>query len=530
MNYDTQVAVSALREYAVDGGMKLNLHYGQVEAWNATERFIAIISGTQGGKTSFAPNWLLREIKLRGNGDYLYVTPTFTLLDKKALPEFLEVFEKHGKLGRWYPSKMKFVFHKAGMEYVHGKNKDESTFDKFDPLKPTTVYFGYAKKPESLESMTAKAAVLDEAGQEDFKLDSWFAILRRLSIHRGRVLIGTTPYNFGWLYTHVYQRWMAGDKDYRVVNFPSIANPMFPIEEAERAKNSMPYWKYAMFYLGKFTKPAGLIYDIFDNDVHVIKPFKVPNHWFRIGAIDFGGQNKAATFYAVEPQTQIAYLYKEYFPQQYKPLRDHAVDMLADKANVYVNRDLHKVQFSSDHWRFIAGAKGEQQWRIELAQHGLMSSPSYVHSVELGIDKAYSVIKRGRIKVFDTCVMTINEFNTYSREVDVEGNPIENTIKDKTTFHLLDTYRYFGSYFGNSAVNPDWTDTDVNLLHPDGLEADIQRLLDNENVDLDSPAVQRILRRHNANQHQVMMKHYRKDELESPADDIDDIYDEIYNN
>ena len=43
------------------------------------------------------------------------------------------------------------------------------------------MYFGHANDPDSLESATAKAAWLDEAAQNKFKLDSWEAILRRLS-------------------------------------------------------------------------------------------------------------------------------------------------------------------------------------------------------------------------------------------------------------------------------------------------------------------------------------------------------------
>lgn len=510
-----------LREYLPDGGLRLNLHYGQVKAWNSLKRIVAIISGTQGGKTSFMPSWLLREIKRKGTGDYLYVTPTFTLLDKKALPEFLEVFERKGKLGRFYPSKMKFIFSEAGMRFIHGQNSPD-TFDKYDPAKPTTVFFGYASKPDSLESMTAKAAVLDEAGQEDFKLDSWLAILRRLSIHQGRILIGTTPYNFGWLYTQVYMRWLAGDDDIEVVNFPSTANPLFPIEELERARRTMPDWKFSMFYLGQFTKPAGLIYDIFNHETHVIKPFDIPSHWMRFGAIDFGGMNKAATFYAEEPNTGVAYMFAEYYPHQYKPLRDHVVDMCVGKEHLHVNVGLNQVTYDDSKWMFIAGTTGERQWRIEMAQYGLEASPSFVREVELGIDKGYSILKRNKIKIFDTCVQTINEFNTYSRLTDADGEVIANTIQNKSIYHLLDSYRYFSSYFGNEDVNPNWSDEALGLLHPDGEMANLIEMMDDENIDLDNPMIQRLIRKHRAEANKPMaMKHDRlTDEDRNPDTEI----------
>lgn len=520
MPLDTVKPRTELREYLPDGGLRLNLHYGQVKAWNSIKRIVAIISGTQGGKTSFMPSWLLREIKTCGSGAYLYATPTFALLDKKALPEFLEVFEKKGKLGKFSGTKMKFVFSEAGMRYIHGANSQD-TFDHYDPANPTTVYFGYASKSDSLESMTCKAAVLDEAGQEDFKLDSWFAILRRLSIHQGRILIGTTPYNFGWLYTQIYQRWLAGDDDIEVVNFPSTANPLFPMAELERARRTMPDWKFKMFYYGQFTKPAGLIYDIFDHDTHVIKPFDIPQNWMRFGAIDFGGMNKAATFYAEEPNTGVAYMFDEYFPHQYKPLRDHVVDMSTGKTNLHVNINKNQVTYKDTDWMFVAGTTGERQWRIEMAQYGLHAAPSFVREVELGIDKGYSMLKRKKIRIFDTCVQTINEFNTYSRLTNADGEIIPNTIENKSTFHLLDSYRYFGSYFGNEDINPNWSDDALSLLHPDGELSSLMDMMDDENIDLDNPMVQRIIRKHKADLNKPMaMKADRLTEEDRNPDGI----------
>ena len=63
----------------VNGKARLNLHDGQIRAWESKKRFIFITSGTQGGKTSFGPWWLWREIQIRGPGDYLAVSATYDL-------------------------------------------------------------------------------------------------------------------------------------------------------------------------------------------------------------------------------------------------------------------------------------------------------------------------------------------------------------------------------------------------------------------------------------------------------------------
>lgn len=454
-NYATKEAKQLLREYTVDGGLRLNFHEGQLEAWNSTARFIAIISGTQGGKTSFVPHWLLREITIKGNGDYLYVTPTFTLLDKKALPEFLEVFETRGNLGNFKTQGMKFVFSEAGMKYVHGEGN-------YDVNRPTTVYFGHAQNPESLESATALAAVLDEAGQKTFKLDSWEAILRRVSLNTGRILIATTPYNLGWLYTEVYKRWKAGDADYHVINFASTMNPNFPQAELERAKRTMPKWKYEMFYLGLFSKPAGLIFDTFDEKYNVIEPFQIPSSYLRISGFDFGDVNTAGCFFAVPPfygrlknddPDKKIFLYREYYPRRKLMIKSHV-------------RDILRPENKKAKYKAFGGAASESQWRREFKYHGLSIKKPLISSVEIGIDRIYAAVNLRQLKVFSNCKLTIEQFNTYSREVnETTGEPIEGTIEGKSSFHLIDAVRYALSYLKDPKQR--WTTEDFSKINPD---------------------------------------------------------------
>ena len=195
-----------------DGKLKLNFHPGQYRAWQSKARFIGVLAGTQGGKTSFGPAWLWREIQLCGPGDYLVVTPTYPLLALKALPTFLKLFERWLRLGGYTGSPTKkFTFSEEGARRTFG--------DRYDPDVETTIYFGHATDPDSLESATAKAAWLDEAGQKKFRLGSWEAILRRLSLAQGRALITTTPYDLGWLKQKIWDRWKAGDKDYDVIRW-----------------------------------------------------------------------------------------------------------------------------------------------------------------------------------------------------------------------------------------------------------------------------------------------------------------------
>ena len=273
---------------------QVRLHTGQTRAWDSTRRLIFMLAGTQGGKTSFLPWWLHREIQQCGPGDYIAVTSSYDLFKLKFLPEMRTVFEHVLGIGRYW----------AGERIIEIKNFETGQFDAKradDPMWARIILRSAATKG-GLESATAKAAILDEVGQDEFTLDDWQAVLRRLSLHQGRVCAGTTIYNMGWLKTEIYDAWADGDPDIDVIQFESTTNPAFPQAEFERAKRTMQDWRFQMFYLGQFARPIGLIYNAFTDDM-LVDPFSIPADWKRVMGIDFGGANTATVLLAEDPDT-----------------------------------------------------------------------------------------------------------------------------------------------------------------------------------------------------------------------------------
>ncbi|MCB9436713.1 MAG: terminase [Anaerolineales bacterium] len=409
--------------------LHLNLHEGQQRAWDSEKRIVAVIAGNQSGKTAFTPHWLYREIQRRGAGDYLYVTPTYPLLELKALPEFLRVFEGWLGLGsyRGNPSRQ-FVFSADGFTRTFGRAFDE----RVDVA--TRVLFGYATEPESLESATAKAAVLDEAGQGRFKVGAWEAVLRRVGLAQGRVLITTTPYNLGWLKREVYDRWRMGDPTIDVIQFESIMNPAFPRAEFEAARERLPAWKFNMFYRGWFERPAGMIYDCFDEGRHVVERFAIPEYWRRYVGIDFGGVHTAAVFLAEEPTTGRLYVYRIYKAGG-RTAKGHVEALVRGEVKARL---------------VVGGAAAEGQWREEFRAAGLMVNRPEQGDVEVGIDRVYGLLAGDKLAVFGDLRALIDELMGYSRVLDDNQEPTEQ-IEDKETYHLLDALRYIGGSVGYGA-------------------------------------------------------------------------------
>jgi len=410
------------------GKLELNLHWGQFRAYRSERRFVAVVAGTQSGKTSFGPFWLYREIQQAGPGDYLVVTPTFQLLERKALPELKRLFERQLRLGRYVASpSRRFEFSAEG---------SRKCFGSYDPDTPTTVWFGYAEDPESLESMTAKAAWLDEAGQRKFKLQSWEAVLRRLSLSRGRALLTTTPYDVGWLKQQLYDPWRAvggAHPEIDWVNFDSTQNPLFPQAEWERAKATLPRWKFDLFYRGLLVRPAGLIYDSFRDELqphgHLCGRFPIPADWKRLLGLDFGQVNMAAGFYAQHPESKVLYLYRTYHTGG-RSVEKHVEALLRGEPGIP---------------SAVGGATSEDEWRRKFAAAGLPVTQPSISEVEVGIDSVYAAHAEGQIIVFADLMEYREQKVTYSRELDLNQEPTEK-IADKHTFHLMDAERYLISH------------------------------------------------------------------------------------
>mgnify|MGYP003581276822 CR=1 FL=1 len=392
--------------------LTINLHPGQTKAHDSERRFIFIIAGTQSGKTSYEPIWLAREIEEKGQGDYLAVTATYDLLKLKFLPELQNYF-----------------CHLFGWEY---SASERTIWRKEKPRVFTRIICRSADAEGGLESATAKAALFDECGQDGVKVSAWEALQRRLSLSRGRVLAGTTPYNLGWLKTQVFDRWRKGSRDIQVVQFKSIMNPAFPKDEYYYQKSILPTWKFEMFYNGNFSRPAGMIYEDF-SDAHIIPAFQFPGNWPRTLGVDFGAVNTAKIWIAQDPETKLRYIYREALDGD-KTTSGHVASV---------------KQYNEYHLKAYGGAKSETQQRADWKAAGLAVNEPLISDVEAGISRVIGVLKTSNLYVFDTCTGIIDEFGTYARELDDSGQPTDK-IKNKNTYHRLDALRYATSSFDDA--------------------------------------------------------------------------------
>lgn len=410
-----------------DGKLKLPFHKGQAKAWRSDRRFVFILAGTQSGKTSWLPFWLEREIRQtaspEGNNDYIATTANYDLFKLKFLPEMRQVFERLLRIGRYWSGE-RVIELKDPLKGFWAKRADDPMWGR--------IILRSAASPGGLESATAKAAIMDEAGQDEYTLETWEAVLRRLSLYQGRVCAATTLYNLGWIKSEIYDAWRDGDKDIDVIQFASVQNPAFPKAEFERARSKMQDWRFAMFYLGQFSRPAGLIYSAFTDEM-LVDPFPIPADWPRITGVDFGGANTATVYLAQDPDSEIWYTYRE--------------TLEGDKSS---QEHVNSTEQALDHI-FVGGAGSETQYRMDWEQAGLPVLEPPIKEVENGIDKVTELMKTNKFRLFRNLSGLRDELGSYRRKLDDSGNPTEEIV-NKRVYHRLDALRYAATQILSSST------------------------------------------------------------------------------
>ena len=222
--------------------------------------------------------------------------------------------------------------------------------------------------------------------------------VRRASAKGGETLLTTTPYNRGWLFKDVYQKFLSGDPDIIVVQFNSLANPTYSREAYERNRRNMTPARFNMMHLGGFERPEGMIYGEQWTDDLIVDPFDIPESWWQGAAIDFGFNHPTAAIWCARSPEGVYYLTYEY--KKGEALLKTHYDAI---------KKLEKKGLAPLVWYGDPAAKQE---RHEMRAFGLPIRPAK-NEVIPGIDTVAQLMGSGRLKVFSTCIHWTDEVEGY---------------------------------------------------------------------------------------------------------------------
>lgn len=153
-----------------------------------------------------------------------------------------------------------------------------------------TCYFRTGTDPDSVVGITNVRGIWgDEAGK--FSLLFWQNLQARASFRRCQIDLTTSPYTLNWIYRELIRpklRDPAARPDCLFVQAASNENPYFPQEEFDEKRLTMDTRRFKMIYGGQWERPAGLVYDCFDEELNQCDPFELPAGTKFYGGIDWG--------------------------------------------------------------------------------------------------------------------------------------------------------------------------------------------------------------------------------------------------
>lgn len=457
-------------------------HEGQVKVWDNEEDLTIAVAGAQAGKTRIGAYWLRREIQRTARlitspfdppNDYLVAGPTIRLLKNRALDTFLSLFPDDGVFGK---------FNKADNIYTFEPDGQRALLGFETPIK---VYFGYAASPDSLESMTIKAAWLDEAGQQEFKRESWNAINRRFATTGGRILITTTPYSvYGWLREECER--LEGTSSlvqFKTLDNPAVASDPDKVARILAERDRLAPYKYEMMYEGNWkVVPPGAVYDCFRRESHTCERFPIPTDWKLFWGMDFGPVHTCVSMWAQDPKETVVknsdgteerfhrlYMYASYLPAEQgegrRSFDEHAEAIKLKSMQCMADRK-HREPF-----RVYGGAKNEDSQRIQYHRRGIrVIPPMFENDVVTQIECTYGAYKRGMLCIMDDLEPVIVETETYSYSIDEEQRVDDTKIIDKAQKHRMDAKRYVvASVFPGKRTETRVVERAVKRRQPDAL-------------------------------------------------------------
>jgi PBSX family phage terminase large subunit len=389
--------------------MELTLHKHQDKVMDSTARFIGVVSGIRGGKTTIGAIWLLQQMQADQQtgrtGDYLICAPTNKILDQSTLPKFKEYFPSDWGVWKEQKSYFELAWKRKGSE------------------EPCRVFVRSLDEPDSIEGMECLSAWIDECGK--VKQQGWINVQGRLSVTQGRAILTTTPYAVNWFQRDIVNRATHGDKDYDVITWASVDNPVFPKEEFERAKRTLPKAIFERRYLGLFTRLEGLVYPEYDEETHVVDSFDIPDNWLRFGGLDFGKSNPNAVLcIAQDPDTKNFFVYREFY---------QAETLLKTISQFLHNQDLSYV---------LADTQAAQNIMELNRFYGNRNVKPADKNKDTGIARIRGLLAEGRLKFFKGRTdKTLEEMEQYHYAApDQDGFNNDKTV-DKNN-HCMDALRY----------------------------------------------------------------------------------------
>ena len=231
-----------------------------------------------------------------------------------------------------------------------------------------------------------------------------------------------------WFYVEWIKK--AAERNILYLHFTMDDNLSLALEIKQRYQNMYVGVFYRRYILGLWVKAEGLVYPMFDRDVHTVKKIPTPNprHRYYV-AVDYGTVNPfAAGLWDYSPGDKEAVMVRELY---YKGGSTNRVDneqyykMLTELIGEY---PIEYIIIDPSASSMIETIQKYGQYMVIKADNDVLN----------GIQDVTKFLNAGVLFFHKSCVNTFDEFETYAWD---EDSVEDKVIKEND--HSMDQVRYF---------------------------------------------------------------------------------------
>lgn len=307
--------------------------------------------------------------------------------------------------------------------------------EDFDPHQNEIEIFGRPvyivgandeKAVKKIQGLTLIGAYADEIAtlpESYFKM-----LLSRLSLPGARFFGTTNPDSpYHWLKVEYLDKLKSPHLNQ--FHFILEDNPHLPPEYVAALKEEYVGLWYRRYILGEWCLAEGSVYDMWDEEKHVIDKAPVPHADSYIIGIDYG-TNNPCVFLMVGVRDDVATVEKEYY-----------YDSTAK------GRQLTDAQYSAALQEFIGKTEVDAvvidpsaaSFKVQVSNDGITTTDAD-NSVIDGIRFVSSMLQAGRLKISEQCPNLIKEFSSYVWDSKKQDKGEDAPMKQND--HALDALRY----------------------------------------------------------------------------------------
>jgi phage terminase large subunit-like protein len=283
------------------------------------------------------------------------------------------------------------------------------------------TFKSYDQRREAFQGSEQDVIWLDE----EPPLDVYTECLLRTMTNNGMTMLTFTPLMgmsetvMSFMPNGEVQEQAAGSKYVGMATWDDV--PHLTKTQKEELWASIPPFQRDARSKGVPQLGAGAIYPVPESEL-ICEEFAIPEHWRRCYGMDVGWNRTAVVWGATNPDTEVTYLYSEYYRGQAEPiLHAEAIKARGEMPGVIDPASRGRAQTDG------------QQLLGMYRRHGLDITLAN-NAVESGLYNVWQTMSAGKLRVFQNLRNWLSEFRLYRR--DEKGR----VVKDND--HLMDATRY----------------------------------------------------------------------------------------